>query len=65
MICKFILEKISFDLFFFPNRRTEILPPLNYVYYTWMDPLKARELTISCGSKSTKLELNVRNLFLI
>ncbi|CAF0895845.1 unnamed protein product [Rotaria sp. Silwood1] len=37
--------------------RTQILPPLNFVYYTWIDPLLPRELTVSCGSKSAKLEL--------
>jgi len=42
------------------NRRTIVLPPQNYVYYTWLDPLKPRGLTISCGSKERVLELTVR-----
>jgi hypothetical protein len=37
-----------------------VLPPQNYVYYTWLDPLKPRQLVISCGSKTTELELTVR-----
>jgi hypothetical protein len=41
-------------------RRTQVLPPRNYVYYTWLDPLKPRQLVISCGSKKTQLELTVR-----
>jgi hypothetical protein len=66
-MCKF--EKIIFKQNslrrFFLNRRTQVLPPLNYVYYTWSDPVKARKLVISCGSKKTQLELNVRNFLLV
>jgi hypothetical protein len=40
-----------------------VLPPQNYVYYTWLDPLKPRQLVISCGSKKTELELTVRVFF--
>jgi hypothetical protein len=38
---------------------------LNYVYYTWADPLKARELMIACGSKKTKLELTVSYVVIV
>ncbi|CAF1265249.1 unnamed protein product [Rotaria sordida] len=41
--------------------RMQILPPSNYVYYTWIDPLLARELTILWGSKAKKLELTPRH----
>ncbi|CAF4257432.1 unnamed protein product, partial [Rotaria sp. Silwood2] len=37
--------------------RTQILLPSNYVYYTWIDPILPRELTVSCGSKSAKIGL--------
>jgi hypothetical protein len=37
-----------------------MLPPLNYVYYTWADPLKARKLIISCGNKKEAIDLSVR-----
>ncbi|CAF3791726.1 unnamed protein product, partial [Rotaria magnacalcarata] len=33
-----------------------MLPPSNYVYYTWTDPLQPIELFVSCGSKSIKLD---------
>ncbi|CAF5055056.1 unnamed protein product, partial [Rotaria sp. Silwood1] len=29
-------------------RRTQILPPQNYVYYAWLHPSKSKELVISC-----------------
>ncbi|CAF1648367.1 unnamed protein product [Rotaria sordida] len=32
--------------------RTEILPPLNYVYYTWIDPLQPKLLLVSRGSQT-------------
>jgi hypothetical protein len=41
------------------NRQTQLLPPLNYVYYTWTDPLKPRDLLISCGTKSATIQLTV------
>ncbi|CAF1212266.1 unnamed protein product [Rotaria magnacalcarata] len=41
--------------------RSEILPPLHYVYYTWIDPLKPRELLVSCESKSTKIDFNSKS----
>ncbi|CAF4060347.1 unnamed protein product, partial [Adineta steineri] len=44
--------------------RTQVLPPLNYVYYTWSDPLKSRELVISCGSKKKTVELTPQRGFL-
>ncbi|CAF1542330.1 unnamed protein product [Adineta steineri] len=44
--------------------RTQVLPPLNYVYYTWSDPLKPRELVISCGSKKKTVELTPQCGFL-
>ncbi|CAF4238145.1 unnamed protein product, partial [Adineta steineri] len=44
--------------------RTQVLPPLNYVYYTWPDPLKSRELVISCGSKKKTVELTPQCGFL-
>ncbi|CAF4190264.1 unnamed protein product [Rotaria sp. Silwood2] len=37
--------------------RTEILPPLNYVYYTWVDPLQPKLLLVSRGSQTKELEL--------
>ncbi|CAF3681386.1 unnamed protein product [Rotaria sordida] len=37
--------------------RTEILPPLNYVYYTWIDPLQPKLLLVSRGSQTKELEL--------
>ncbi|UJR10669.1 hypothetical protein I4U23_014864 [Adineta vaga] len=37
--------------------RAQLLPQLHYVYYTWLDPIKKRELVVSCGSKTTKIEL--------
>ncbi|CAF2545662.1 unnamed protein product [Rotaria sp. Silwood2] len=40
--------------------RTQILPPSNYVYYTWTDPILPRELTVSCRSKSAKIGFTVR-----
>ncbi|CAF2390576.1 unnamed protein product [Rotaria sp. Silwood2] len=42
--------------------RTQILPPSNYVYYTWTDPILPRELTVSCGSKSEKIGFTVRGV---
>ncbi|CAF1138697.1 unnamed protein product [Adineta steineri] len=44
--------------------RAQVLPPLNYVYYTWSDPLKPRELVISCGSKKKTVELTPQCGFL-
>ncbi|CAF3939022.1 unnamed protein product [Rotaria sp. Silwood2] len=44
--------------------RTQILPPSNYVYYTWIDPLLPRALTISCGSKTAKVELTPQRIAL-
>ncbi|CAF4398634.1 unnamed protein product, partial [Rotaria sp. Silwood2] len=37
----------------------QFLPPSKYVYYTWIDSLLPRPLTISCGSKTAKLELTI------
>jgi hypothetical protein len=63
MTCKYNSFIYFFQLFYLKiNRRTIVLPPQNYVYYTWLDPLKSRELIISCGSKKTELELTVRIL---
>lgn len=39
--------------------RTTVLPPKNFVFYTWLDPLKARELTVSCRSDTKTLSLTV------
>ncbi|UJR35157.1 hypothetical protein I4U23_027926 [Adineta vaga] len=44
--------------------RAQVLPPQNYVYYTWSDPLKPRQIVVSCGSKTTQLELNPQCGFL-
>ncbi|CAF4006334.1 unnamed protein product, partial [Adineta steineri] len=44
--------------------RVQVLPPLNYVYYTWSDPLKPRDLVILCGSKKKILELTPQSGFL-
>ncbi|CAF1245225.1 unnamed protein product [Adineta ricciae] len=44
--------------------RAQVLPPQNYVYYTWSDPLKPRQLVVSCGSKTTQMELNPQCGFL-
>ncbi|CAM4802673.1 unnamed protein product [Rotaria magnacalcarata] len=38
-----------------------MLPPSNYVYYTWTDPLQPIELFVSCGSKSIKLDFTSPN----
>ncbi len=53
---KFFFKKTKFFILF---SKTQVLPPLNYVYYTWADPLKSRELTVSCGTKKAKLGLTV------
>jgi hypothetical protein len=62
MMCKLEIFSFQKKLILFLNRRTQILPPLNYVYYTWMDPLKVRELVISCGSKTANIALTVSHL---
>ncbi|CAF1170061.1 unnamed protein product [Rotaria sordida] len=38
--------------------RTQILPPLHYIYYTWINPLKLRTLFIGCHDQSVSIELN-------
>ncbi|CAF1105334.1 unnamed protein product [Rotaria sp. Silwood1] len=38
--------------------RTQVLPPLHYVYYTWVNPLKPRTLAIACQDQSVSIELN-------
>ncbi|CAF4287247.1 unnamed protein product, partial [Adineta steineri] len=40
------------------DKRPQILPELHYVHHTWMDPLKPRELVISCLSKTIQIDLN-------
>lgn len=42
------------------NRRTQILPPDHYVYYTWFSPLKSQELTVTCGEHVVTISLDVR-----
>lgn len=41
------------------DRSIRYLPPEQYVYYTWRDPLKPREINITCDGKSTTIALNV------
>ncbi|CAF0945953.1 unnamed protein product [Adineta ricciae] len=50
-------EPVSFSQVGGPPIHTQVLPALSYVYFTWPDPLKERELHISCGSKSTQIGL--------
>ncbi|CAF5010379.1 unnamed protein product, partial [Rotaria sp. Silwood1] len=38
--------------------RTQVLPPLHYVYYTWVNPLKPRTLAIACHDQSVSIGLN-------
>ncbi|CAF4737256.1 unnamed protein product [Rotaria sp. Silwood2] len=39
--------------------RTQVLPPLHYVYYTWIDPTKSQALVVACRDQSVSIELNV------
>ncbi|CAF1248487.1 unnamed protein product [Rotaria sordida] len=39
--------------------RTQVLRPLHYVYYTWIDPLKPQALVIACLDHNASIELNV------
>ncbi|CAF2841774.1 unnamed protein product [Rotaria sp. Silwood2] len=39
--------------------RTQVLPPLHYVYYTWVNPLKPRTLVVACHDQSVSIELNL------
>ena len=41
------------------NREIQYLVPEHFVYYTWIDPLKPREMIIACNDKSKTIELNV------
>ncbi|CAF1301189.1 unnamed protein product [Rotaria sordida] len=38
--------------------RTQVLRPLHYVYYTWIDPLKPQALVIACLDHNASIELN-------
>ncbi|CAF1073014.1 unnamed protein product [Rotaria sordida] len=38
--------------------KIQYLVPKYFVYYTWMDPLKPREMIITCNDKSKTIELN-------
>ncbi|CAF1260195.1 unnamed protein product [Adineta steineri] len=58
------LKKDPISFYQVDNVRAQVLTPLNYVYYTWSDPLKPRELVISCGSKKKTVELTPRCGFL-
>ncbi|CAF0869350.1 unnamed protein product [Rotaria sordida] len=40
------------------------LPPQHYVYYTWLNPLKARALSVNCNESKTELGLNPQCGFL-
>ena len=33
--------------------------PEYFVYYTWIDPLKPREMTVICDNQLTTIELSV------
>ncbi|CAF4508473.1 unnamed protein product, partial [Rotaria socialis] len=39
------------------DERTQVVPPQNYVYYTWFNPLKLRELIVSYDAENTKVDL--------
>ena len=45
------------------SRRAQILPAQYYVFYTWMDPFKPRQVTITVGQFTATIELNVNSLF--
>ncbi|CAF4608864.1 unnamed protein product [Rotaria sp. Silwood1] len=38
--------------------RAQYLVPKYFVYYTWMNPLKPREMIVTCNDKSKTIELN-------
>ncbi|CAF5098415.1 unnamed protein product, partial [Rotaria sp. Silwood1] len=40
------------------DTQTQVLPPQHYVYYTWFNPLKSRELSVFCGENKIELELS-------
>ncbi|CAF1256037.1 unnamed protein product [Rotaria sordida] len=40
------------------DMKIQYLVPQYFVYYTWMDPLKPREMIITCNDKSKTIELN-------
>lgn len=40
-------------------RRTELLPPQYYVYYTWIDPFKPNELVVAINEISHNIQLDV------
>ncbi|CAF3775950.1 unnamed protein product, partial [Rotaria magnacalcarata] len=37
--------------------RTQVVPPQHYVYYTWFNPLKLKELIVSYDTENTKIDL--------
>jgi hypothetical protein len=53
------LLKLVITPYYFNYRETQFLVPQYFVYYTWMNPLKPRELIVSCNSKSATIELTV------
>jgi hypothetical protein len=57
------MSKFLVSFFFlqsiFYNRQNQLLPPRHYVYYTWNNPFKLRQLSIFCNGRSTTIELNV------
>jgi hypothetical protein len=48
LICVFVLF-----------RRTQLLPSSSHVLYTWIDPMKKRELSVLCGNRKATLDLTV------
>ncbi|CAF4848921.1 unnamed protein product, partial [Rotaria magnacalcarata] len=38
-------------------KRTQVVPPQHYVYYTWFNPLKLKELIVSYDTENTKIDL--------
>jgi hypothetical protein len=45
-------------------RRIQVLPPQYYNYYTWMDPLKPRELIVISNGNTITIQLNVSFLLI-
>lgn len=59
MICKSreIRSRLTNGSFRF--RRTELLPPQYYVYYTWIDEFKPKELVVATNEISHTIQLDV------
>jgi hypothetical protein len=60
MICKLFSK--SNEKIIFQFRRTQLLPSKYYLYYTWIDTFKPRELVILINQISKSIQINV-NLF--